>query len=222
MVSDKKREYLSLTMLGAVLLGAVLIVRHFDAPLRAFMSQHGVLGVVVYILLNITDAVLAPGSTLTLIPVAAHAWGRLPAALITIVGWTTGSLVAFFLARHWGAPLVSKIAPMSRVRRFKKFIPRRLFWSVVFLRLVLPMDVLSYVLGLFTRMPWIEYGAATALGVAPSAFVLAFLGKTSHGFEIMMLAIAASAVVAIVYSTHRQSRQSNAADGRVESGSAAR
>jgi uncharacterized membrane protein YdjX (TVP38/TMEM64 family) len=203
--SDKKREYGWMAAVGAVLLAAVLLVRHFDKPLRHFMTQHSVLGVIVYITLNITDAVIAPGSTLTLIPVAAKAWGRLPAAFITVAGWTAGSLLAFFLARHWGAPLVSKIAPMSRVQRLKKYIPQRLFWSVVVLRFVLPMDVMSYVLGLFTRMPWLEYAGATALGLVPSALVLTYLGKTSHGYEIMMLAVAGAAIAGIVYSTHRQS-----------------
>ena len=35
------------------------------------------------------------------------------------------------------------------------------------MRLVLPMDVISYVLGLFTNMSWSSDVAATALGVTP-------------------------------------------------------
>jgi uncharacterized membrane protein YdjX (TVP38/TMEM64 family) len=206
--SETKREYGSMAVIGVVLLAAVLLVRHFDVPLRHFMTRHNVFGVIVYMLLNIVDAVIAPGSTLTLIPVAARAWGRLPAAFVTVVGWTAGSMLAFFLARHWGAPLVGKIAPMSRVRRLKKYIPRRLFWSVVLLRFALPMDVLSYVLGLFTNMPWLEYAGATALGLLPSALILTYLGRTSHGYEIMMLVVAGAAIGGMIYAAHRRSAKS--------------
>src|SRR5213078_3231168 len=115
----------------------------------------------VYFALNVLDAVLAPGLTLPLIPVAARAWGHIPAALVTIAGWTTGSLVAFLIARRWGYPIVRKITSIERVKRLKRYIPENLFWSVVVLRAVMPMDVLSYVLGLFTDMSWPSYIAAT-------------------------------------------------------------
>ena len=62
-------------------------------------------------------------------------------------------------------------------------------------RLVLPMDVISYVLGLFTDIGWPTYVAATALGLTPSAFVLAYFGKLSHAYELIALGAGTMAVV---------------------------
>ena len=58
---------------------------------------------------------------------------------MTTAGWTTGSLVAFLIARRWGYPLVRKLTSIERVKRMKRYIPEDLFWSVVFLRLMMPM-----------------------------------------------------------------------------------
>jgi uncharacterized membrane protein YdjX (TVP38/TMEM64 family) len=190
---------------AAVLITATLLVRHQAESLTRFVDERPIAGGVLYIALNIIDATVAPGATLPLIPVAARAWGHVAAALVTIVGWTVGSLVAFLIARRWGAPLVRKITSIERVKRLKRWIPDDLFWSIVLLRMVMPMDVISYVLGLFTDMSWSAYLLATALGVAPSAFVLAFLGKTPHAFEYITLGVGAAAFGWIAFSMRRRS-----------------
>ena len=136
----------------ASLVSAAWLARGHAESLRQFIDDHVITGVTVYFSLNVLDAVIAPGATLPLIPIAAHAWGRVGAAGITTAGWTTGSLVAFYIARRWGAPIVRKLTSMDRVNRLRRYIPRQPFWSVVVLRLVMPMDVISYVLGLFAHM----------------------------------------------------------------------
>src|SRR6266853_728444 len=140
-----RREYLSLAVVAAVLVFAVWLARSHAESLKQFIDHHTIQGVAVYIILNILDAVIAPGATLPLIPIAARAWGRVPAALVTTVGWTAGSLVAFYIARRWGSPIVKKLTSMERVKRLRPYVPAHPFWSVVLLRLVVPMDVISYV-----------------------------------------------------------------------------
>jgi uncharacterized membrane protein YdjX (TVP38/TMEM64 family) len=200
----KRREWISLGIVAAVLLAAVWLVHQHADDIRGFIDRHPVQGVILYLVLNIIDAVAAPGATLPLIPVAAHTWGRFGAALLTTAGWTTGSLIAFSIARRWGAPVVRKLTSMERVKRLKRYIPENLFWSVVVIRTVLPMDVISYVLGLFTDMSWSSYSAATALGLTPSAFLLAYLGKTPHAYMMVVIVIACGILAAIIASTRRQ------------------
>ena len=200
------KEYGTLAIIATALMGAVLVVRAHNTELTRFVDQRPLVGGSVYLLLNVFDAVLAPGITLPLIPVAARAWGPMPAAILTTVGWTAGSLVAFLIARRWGYPLVRKITSIERVKRLRRYLPEDLFWSVVLLRMVMPMDVISYVLGLFTNMKWSRYVAATAMGVAPSAFVLAFLGKLTHGYELITFGIGGAAIVWIVISSRHRGR----------------
>ena len=198
------REYLTLAIVAGVVVAALLLVRHYDAELRRFIEQHPARGVFIYISLNILDALVAPGATLPLIPIAAKAWGRIPAALVTVVGWTVGSLLAFLIARRWGASAVRKVTSYERVKRLKKYIPENLFWSVVVLRAVLPMDVISYVLGLFTAMSWASYLGATALGLVPSAMLLAYLGKLPHAYEIFTMCLGGVAVGWIVMAARKR------------------
>jgi uncharacterized membrane protein YdjX (TVP38/TMEM64 family) len=108
-----RREYLSLAVIATVLVCAVWLARSHAESLKEFIDHHAIAGGVVYIVLNILDAVIAPGATLRLIPVAAHVWGRIAAALMTTVGWTAGSLIAFYIARRWGSPLVKKLTSME-------------------------------------------------------------------------------------------------------------
>src|SRR4051812_29735933 len=203
----RRREYLSLGVVATVLVSAVWLSRSHAESLKAFIDHHAIPGVVLYIGLNILDAVMAPGATLPLIPIAVRAWGRVPAALITTIGWTTGSLVAFHIARQWGSPIVKKLTSMERVKRLRPYIPLHPFWSVVLLRLVVPMDVISYVLGLFTEMTWASYALATALGLTPSAFILAYIGKTPRAYDIIMFGIGGAVIVWIIYSTRRGARK---------------
>ncbi len=195
-----------MALVAAVLVGAVFTVRRFAEPIRGFIDEQAFRGLFLYIALNIVDAVVAPGLTLPLIPIAVRAWGRVPAALATTAGWTAGSLIAFLIARRWGYPVVRKITSIERVRAMRRYIPEDLFWSVVLVRLVLPMDVISYVLGLFTDIGWPEYAAATALGLTPSAFLLAYFGKLPNAYEIIAFGVGAMAVVAGILISRRRKR----------------
>jgi len=73
------------------------------------------------------------------------------------------------------------------------------------------MDVMSYVLGLFTDISWPRYVAATALGVAPSAFVLAYVGKLPNAYDFITVGVGAGVVIAYVIVARRQHRRRAAA-----------
>jgi uncharacterized membrane protein YdjX (TVP38/TMEM64 family) len=207
MAESSRKEYAWLALVLAVLVAAVFLVRAHAEAIRAFIDQNPFWGVFLYIVLNVLDAVAAPGATLPLIPVAAHAWGRVPAALITMVGWTAGSLIAFLIARRWGYPVVRKLTSMERVRKMKRFIPENLFLSIVLLRLVMPMDVISYVLGLFTDIGWGKYMAASALGLAPSAFLLTYLGKLPNAYEIIAFGVGGAIFVVSLFVARARTRK---------------
>jgi uncharacterized membrane protein YdjX (TVP38/TMEM64 family) len=80
------------------------------------------------------------------------------------------------------------------------------FWSIVLVRLVLPMDVISYVLGLFTDIEWPKYVAATAIGLTPSAFLLAYLGKLPNAYEIIAFGIGGMLLVGSLLVARRKRR----------------
>lgn len=207
MAAVSHKEYLRLAMIAGVLIAAMFIVRAHADAIRQFIDDHPFGGLFLYIFLNILDAVMAPGATLPLIPIAAHVWGRVLAALATTAGWTLGSLIAFLIARRWGYPIVRRLTSMQRVRGMRRYIPDDLFWSIVAVRLVLPMDVISYMLGLFTSIGWSRYVIATALGLTPSAFLLAYLGKLPYGYEIIAFGVGSAFVLASLLMARRRNRR---------------
>jgi uncharacterized membrane protein YdjX (TVP38/TMEM64 family) len=205
-MAASRKEFAWLTIIASVLVTAFLVVRAYAGSIGGFIEDHPSWGVVLYILLNVVDAVFVPGATLPLIPVAVHVWGRVIAALVTTAGWTAGSLIAFLIARRWGTPIVRKFTPMERLSGMKRYIPEDLFWSIALLRLVLPMDVISYVLGLFTDISWSKYVGATALGLIPSAFVLAWVGKLPYAYDVIAIGVGSAFVVAYVMLARRRHR----------------
>jgi uncharacterized membrane protein YdjX (TVP38/TMEM64 family) len=206
MAAASKKEYVWLGLIGAILIAAVLLVHRHADTIKSFIDLHPAGGLFLYLLLNVLDAVLAPGVTLPLIPLAAHVWGRVIAGLATTAGWTAGSLIAFLIARRWGYPIVRKVTSIQRVRGMRRYIPEDLFWSIVLVRLILPMDIISYVLGLFTEISWSKYVMATAIGLTPSAFLLAYLGKLPNAYEIFAVGIAGAVVVMSVLVARRKRR----------------
>ena len=211
MASTRRREYVWLAIVAAALVTSIVLVRMHEDAIKIFIDQNPFLGAILYIFLNILDAVLAPGATLPLIPVAAHAWGPVLAAIVTTIGWTVGSLIAFLIARRWGYPIVKKLTSMERLRQMKKYIPEDLFWSIVVLRLFMPMDIMSYVLGLFSDISWSRYVLATALGVAPMAFVLAYVGKLPNAYDVITFGVGVAVVAAYVMVARRRHRRRRAA-----------
>ncbi len=145
-------------------------------------------GMLTYIFILILATVIAPVSALPILPIASNIWGWIFAALLSIIGWTVGAAIAFVLARRYGVPLVKRFISIEKIAKFEKKIPKEnIFWSIIFLRMAIPVDILSYILGLFSHIKFRTYFLATLIGVSPFAFVFAFLGGLPFYYQIIAL-----------------------------------
>jgi uncharacterized membrane protein YdjX (TVP38/TMEM64 family) len=147
----------------------------------------GWMGMVSYVLLKIVATVVAPITVLPLIVLAVGLWGVLVAAILTILGWTLGGVIAFGLARKFGVPIVHRLVPLDEIYEFEDNVKiGNTFWSVVFLRMIVPVDVLSYALGLFSRIGFWKYALATFIGVIPFAFAFSYLGEVPYVYQVIL------------------------------------
>ena len=162
----------------------------------------GPFGMFVYIVLTAASAVIiAPLSTVPLMPLATTLWGPMLTALLSVAGWTLGAIVAFTLARRYGQQWIATFFPKETLRRIAYAIPQKyLFWNVVFLRMILPVDVLSYSLGAISNMRFAQYTFATAIGVTPFAFVFSYVAVLSLRYQIVTGLIIFAIVV--VFNVH--------------------
>ncbi len=147
----------------------------------------GWIGMIIYVLLNISAVVVAPVTVLPMIVIAVGMWGIGISVFLTVLGWTAGSIIAFLLARKFGIPIVEKLISLEEIHALEeKAKIGNSFWSVLVLRMVVPVDVLSYALGLFSRIGFWSYTFATVLGIIPFCFVFAYLGEVPYVYQVVL------------------------------------
>ena len=190
------KELFATLLLLALFLLASYFSQSYSVVLTGLLGDYGTVGMLVYVVGATLATVIAPLSFLPALPIAVTLWGSFIAALLSIIAWTLGAAIAYIIARRFGRPLVEHLVGKSRLEYFSRFLPTRyLFLAVVFLRMALPVDLLSYVLGLFNIMRFWPYVGATIIGITPFAFVFAYLADVPILFQFGALIAGAFIVV---------------------------
>jgi uncharacterized membrane protein YdjX (TVP38/TMEM64 family) len=175
------------------------LTRAFEPQIVSAVSDHGVLGLAIFFATTALAVVFPVFTNLPLVPLAVLLWGSWWTALVMFLGWIAGSTLSFALARRF-KPAVAKAFPaVARYTDIDRLIlPSRPVLSLVLLRMTFPVDMLSYVLGLFsTRATARQNLISTAVGVAPFALLFAFLPALPLSAQSAFLV--ASALVFVVY-----------------------
>lgn len=137
--------------------------------------QHTALGGVFFVLALVSAVVLAPVAALPLIPLASVLFGSFLASVYSILGWTVGGIIAFAIARYVGRPVLSRVVTLDTLARYERLVPKEMaFLTLVLLRMVVPVDVLSYAVGFLSAMSFRSYALATLIGVTPFSFIFAY------------------------------------------------
>ena len=66
------------------------------------------------------------------------------------------------------------------------------------LRILIPVDILSYALGLISAMPLSHYILATAIGITPFSFIWSYAGEAAFSQEYTNLAAIAGVALLIL------------------------
>lgn len=199
------KDIVALSIFIAVFVMTSFLSLIWGDQLKALVQIQGIVGMVSYVAITMISDVIGPITAVPLIPIAVTFWGSIATAVLSITGWTIGAMIVFWLTRRFGKPLVAKIMNIERVEEVGRAIPeKKFFWIVVFFRMIFPVDILSYALGLFTNMHWLPYLVSTMIGIAPFAFVLSY-GVT---LPIQYQALAAMVVlIALVFIYGRARRR---------------
>lgn len=164
----------------AIILGFSFLgfVPGISEVMKTKIGVYPMLGPFIYIGVVMVSIVIMPLNTMPLVPFATKFWGPIPAALYAIIGWTIGATVAFFIARYLGRPVLQYFVSLEKLERWEKRIPQNIeFVAVVLLRMAIPVDILSYALGVFTKISIHKYMLATLIGVSPFSFIWAYAGN---------------------------------------------
>jgi uncharacterized membrane protein YdjX (TVP38/TMEM64 family) len=171
-----------------VFLLSSFVSQEYSDFLGNFILGHKILGIVAYIIAVILAIVVAPLTSIPFIPLVVGYYGVFWTVVLSVISWTIGSLAAFWIARRFGVPVVEKLVPINEKRKiFYKNIPeKRLFWYLIFLRIIIPVDILSYMLGLFTNISWKIFAVTTFLGVIPAIAFLSLFGNVPVEYQFIL------------------------------------
>lgn len=162
-----------------------------------FVEQHGAWGAVAYVAAGAVSVVLLPLSSLPLVPLASRIWGVWVAGALSAAGWWIGALIAFWVARL-ARSCLERFVSLAALDRMERAIPADIgFAGIVVLRMLLPVDVTSFALGLLRELSFKTYALASLVGIVPFAFVWSYAGgKLASGQYLLFAAIAAVLVAA--------------------------
>lgn len=148
----------------------------------------GLVGPAAFVVLLVLGVALAPLTVLPAVALAASLFGVFWTAVLSVLGWTVGAAIAFLLGRHVGRPILKHFVSLERIAAFEKRIPQNAeFWGIVLLRMVTPVDLLSYALGLFSAVSFRTYLFATIIGVTPFSILFAYAGGALHSGSYLAL-----------------------------------
>ncbi|MEI7589930.1 MAG: TVP38/TMEM64 family protein [Deltaproteobacteria bacterium] len=116
----------------------------------AWLAAHGSLSVVLFILIQIAQVLIAPIPGEVTGIVGGYLYGPLMGTLYSTVGLTIGSILAFVVARIFGEPFVSKLIKRETIEKYDFFLAHKgLLLSFIFFVVPgFPKDMLCYLLGL--------------------------------------------------------------------------
>lgn len=157
----------------------------YDEFLIRSIGRYGILGMALYVIGAIIAVVIPSVVFLPLVPVAATLWGSFLAAILSIIAWMLGAAIIFLLVRRYGHPLVARMIGEEKLKKIAKALPKHhIFFGVILMRVALPVDLVSYALGLFNIMSFKAYLAATFIGIVPFAFAFSYFSDIGALFQV--------------------------------------
>jgi uncharacterized membrane protein YdjX (TVP38/TMEM64 family) len=171
--------------------------------LERWIMLHPVLGAAIYLLALVASVVLLPLSSLPLLPLATRCFGVPMTALLSATGWWIGCLIAFQIARL-GRGYLERVTSMAAVDRIEEKIPNDVgFGGIVVLRMILPVDVVSFALGLLKHLRFRTYATASLLGILPFSLVWSYAGGQLGTGQFLSFALVVLGMAVVVLLVRR-------------------
>jgi len=174
------------------------------------VKQRPIASAVVYVFALAASIVLMPLSSLMLLPFAASVWGVFIGGTLSALGWWIGALLAFSLVRHLGRPALQWIISLEKLDEWEKKIPHNItFLGIVLIRMIFPVDLPSFALGLLKNLSFKTYALASLIGIIPFAYVMVAMGGAMATGEWLLFAVLMSIVTVSVFLLYRFWRRRN-------------
>ena len=138
----------------------------------------GILGPIVAISFFVLEVIFTPLPGLIVSIAAGYAFGGFWGAIYTYSGNMIGTLIAFYLSRRFGRPVVEKLVNKKQLDKYDGFLQEKgkvLLW-IVYLLPFLPNDIVTFMVGL-TDTKWKDFIFIVAIALIPYTIFLNYFGS---------------------------------------------
>lgn len=171
--------------------------------LSKFLQRLGPYSPAVFVLLQVLQVIAAPFPGELTGVAGGFVYGKMIGFVLSTVGLSLGSWVAFELASILGRPFVERFVRVEVLQKFNFLTTRTgtLICFILFLFPGFPKDYLCYVLGL-SRMRLSTFLLVSVLGRLPGTYLLTVQGATIRNEQyhtFLLLTVASLGVLIIAY-----------------------
>lgn len=172
-------------------------IRNFTqniAALQRFVDQLGWWGPPALIAINILQMVVAPIPGYAVYLVAGLLYGFFWGGIWSSIGLLAGSMLAMWLARHFGCPLVIRVIGQKQLERWEDLIhsDSTLVWGVILLS---PIGDMPYYLAGLSHIRFRKIAFLSIVTRVPQAFVTTALGAGAFQLQWWQLAVLTAILV---------------------------
>ena len=149
---------------------------HWTPLMRDWISDHGAIGVLVFLVVYVLVVILPlPAAAMSIVGGLAFGWWGFP---LSMLGSVLGAIPPYLIGRHWLRGWVLHRMDGPRVRAADRAIADNAVIFVTLLRLtpILPFTAQNWLLGLTDIRLW-PYVWATIVGLAPGTLAMVWIGE---------------------------------------------
>lgn len=173
---------------------------------RSYVVNLGSRGVLVFILFQILQVIIAPIPGEVIYVAGGYIYGTILGTLYSTVGLLLGAIIAFYFTRFIGFSLIERILSEKKVEKYQDIINSKktvLLLFLIFLMPGMPKDFLIYGAGLTPIVPT-KFFSVFLVGRVPWLVISTYIG-TNIQYENYTVAVvstlAASIFVVVAYCT---------------------
>lgn len=202
---SKYKSYIVLIVVAAFFIFAAYqyYIKYFyilkdPEKVKNIIMSYGNYSMLVYIALQIAQVVafFIPGEIIQI--AGGYIFGTVWGSILSIIGITLGSGMAYGFSSYYGKPLVNKIISKKDIKFFYRILNTGSINIIVLLLYVIPgipKDALAYICGI-SNISFKEFIIYSTIGRLPGIFVSAYFGaKINGGNKTLLITIAVIAVL---------------------------
>lgn len=210
----KSHIMLSLILIFLIFTAHEYYIKYFNVlkdpnEVKNIIMSYGNYSILAYILLQILQvlAFFIPGEIIQI--AGGYIYGTIWGSVLSIIGITLGSAMAYGFSSYYGKPLVNKIISKKDLRFFDRILNIGSINIIVFLLYLIPgipKDALAYICGI-SSIGFKDFIKYSTIARIPGIVVSAYFGaKINGGNKLLLISIAAISICLFIVGVFKGER----------------